>query len=203
MSDQGAHEIQLSGKQLVFLFMSGVALLVVVFLLGVSVGRGVATETLAGEPMPGEPIAGGTDVSIAPPPTDAGAADLSYDQVLTDRADAANRTANPPATPPEPPRAMPAEPQPQTPPPAQSTSNPTPGDGWIVQVGAYGSRENANRVVSQLTGKGFKAFIVPSGSLHRVRVGPYASRADADRALADLRRAGHSDASVQKEGLRP
>jgi cell division septation protein DedD len=72
-----------------------------------------------------------------------------------------------------------------------------------VQVGAYGSRENATRVVSQLTGKGFKAFIAPSGSLHRVRVGPYATRADADRALADLRRAGHPDASVQKEGLRP
>lgn len=41
MNDQSFHEIQLSGKQLVFLFMSAVVLAVVIFLLGVSVGRGV------------------------------------------------------------------------------------------------------------------------------------------------------------------
>ena len=40
MSDQGFHEVQLSGKQLVFLFMSAIVLLVVTFLLGVDVGRG-------------------------------------------------------------------------------------------------------------------------------------------------------------------
>jgi cell division septation protein DedD len=52
MSDQGFHEVQLSGKQLVFLFMSAVVVMVVVFLLGVNVGRGVRsavgdTEVLA------------------------------------------------------------------------------------------------------------------------------------------------------------
>ncbi|MEO6224196.1 MAG: hypothetical protein ABIP90_13190, partial [Vicinamibacterales bacterium] len=41
MSDQGFREVQLSGKQLVFLFMSAVVVMVVVFLLGVNVGRGV------------------------------------------------------------------------------------------------------------------------------------------------------------------
>ena len=43
MSDQGFHEVQLSGKQLVFLFMSAIVLLVVTFLLGVDVGRGART----------------------------------------------------------------------------------------------------------------------------------------------------------------
>ena len=41
MSDSGFREIQLSGKQVVFLFMAGVVVAVGVFLLGVSVGRGV------------------------------------------------------------------------------------------------------------------------------------------------------------------
>ena len=41
MADSGIREIQLSGKQLVFLFMASVVLIVSVFLLGVSVGRGV------------------------------------------------------------------------------------------------------------------------------------------------------------------
>ena len=41
MTDQQFHEIQLSGKQLVFVFISVVGVAVVIFLLGVSVGRGV------------------------------------------------------------------------------------------------------------------------------------------------------------------
>ena len=39
--DDGFHEIQLSGKQLVFLFMATTVVSVVIFLCGVLVGRGV------------------------------------------------------------------------------------------------------------------------------------------------------------------
>lgn len=41
MADDGFHEIQLSGKQLVFLFMAATVVLVAAFLCGVQVGRGV------------------------------------------------------------------------------------------------------------------------------------------------------------------
>ena len=41
MTDREFHEIQLSGKQLAFLFISLLALAVVTFLLGVAVGKGV------------------------------------------------------------------------------------------------------------------------------------------------------------------
>ena len=41
MADEGFHEIQLNGKQLVFLFMAATVVSVVVFLLGVMVGRNV------------------------------------------------------------------------------------------------------------------------------------------------------------------
>ena len=40
----GFHEIQLNGKQLVFLFMAATVVSVVIFLCGVLVGRGVRTE---------------------------------------------------------------------------------------------------------------------------------------------------------------
>jgi cell division septation protein DedD len=43
MSDEALHEIQLSGKQLVFVFMASTVAVVVVFLCGVMVGRGVQT----------------------------------------------------------------------------------------------------------------------------------------------------------------
>ena len=42
--DDGFREIQLSGKQLVFLFMAVTVVLVVTFLTGVLVGRGVRVE---------------------------------------------------------------------------------------------------------------------------------------------------------------
>jgi hypothetical protein len=42
--DDGFHEIQLNGKQLVFLFMAATVVSVVIFLCGVLVGRGVRVE---------------------------------------------------------------------------------------------------------------------------------------------------------------
>jgi cell division septation protein DedD len=44
MADEGLHEIQLNGKQLVFLFMASTIVAVVIFLCGVMVGRGVRVQ---------------------------------------------------------------------------------------------------------------------------------------------------------------
>ena len=49
--DDGFHEIQLNGKQLVFLFMAGTVVAVVIFLLGVFVGRGVRAQVPATDPL--------------------------------------------------------------------------------------------------------------------------------------------------------
>ena len=43
-TEDGFHEIQLNGKQLVFLFMAATVVSVVIFLCGVLVGRGVRAE---------------------------------------------------------------------------------------------------------------------------------------------------------------
>jgi hypothetical protein len=104
MSDQGFHEVQLSGKQLVFLFMSAVVVMVVVFLLGVNVGRGVRgavgdTEVLAQS----EPVAPAATEASSAPVTQAKPAqpELSYHDMLlaaTPAADkgGAEKTAPPP-----------------------------------------------------------------------------------------------------------
>jgi len=89
--DDGFHEIQLNGKQLVFLFMAATVVSVVIFLCGVLVGRGVRAErvtqtpdtaTTAIDPAPqpaGAPatVPAGSDptTAAAPPPT---VDDLSY-----------------------------------------------------------------------------------------------------------------------------
>ena len=92
IQDEGFHEIQLNGKQLVFLFMAATVVSVVIFLCGVLVGRGVraqlgvvadnapvgtvaeTTSTQPAIPAPA-PAAGSDPTTAAPPPA---ADELSY-----------------------------------------------------------------------------------------------------------------------------
>jgi cell division protein FtsN len=119
MQDQNFHEIQLSGKQLLFGFISAVVLLVVIFLLGVSVGRGVRTE-----PAPGDSGAtaagsapGDTVVPAPPPPATPQPGDLTYQPVLKGQPQAGTPSDNPPP-PAEPPKTGSAPPQTSGAPPA-------------------------------------------------------------------------------------
>jgi cell division septation protein DedD len=220
MAESGVREIQLSGKQLVFLFMASVVLVVVVFLLGVSVGRGarVTGAAVAAD------AAGTTEAPIAAPPgTPASASDLTYHDRLPGAAGATRRAdagagpvsaATPPATsagvpapPAETPRASdPAPPattsaSEQTAAPATtkapdpSTSKPpvAPPGSWFVQVDSFRSKDLANALVAKLKGKGYDAFIadMPKPLLH-VRVGPYPQRSAADGVVAQLKKDGFS-----------
>jgi len=47
LHDDGFHEIQLSGKQLVFLFMAATVVLVFTFLCGVQIGRNIKGDRVA------------------------------------------------------------------------------------------------------------------------------------------------------------
>lgn len=91
IQDEGFHEIQLNGKQLVFLFMAATVVSVVIFLCGVLVGRGVraqiggadsapistiAETTPTQEAPPAPPPAAGSDPTTAAPPP--AADELSY-----------------------------------------------------------------------------------------------------------------------------
>lgn len=69
--------------------------------------------------------------------------------------------------------------------------------GWIVQLGSFSNRANAQGLADQAQAKGFDAYLMPvqrSGkTLYRVRVGPPRKTRDAAASLAnDLRRAGIS-----------
>jgi cell division septation protein DedD len=98
MSDEGFHEINLNGKQLVFLFMAAAVVAVVVFLSGVMVGRGVRTETAAapaGVAAAAADLAAPGAASTAAPPGAVGAVPPGGDP-------RSGRPAAPPATPPPP-----------------------------------------------------------------------------------------------------
>ena len=113
-TDDGFHEIQLSGKQLVFLFMTGTVVTVLIFLLGVQVGRNArldnalvgdgADTTAAAAPPPAAETpsqavaAGGPPAAEPPAPATEPDDELSYARRLQSAslfADGAHRSAPP------------------------------------------------------------------------------------------------------------
>ena len=88
------------------------------------------------------------------------------------------------------------------PPPASTPAAATRG-GWAVQVGAFGSVATAQRLVKDLQGAGYRAYVSPvnrSGkTLHRVRVGPEAKREDANRLAERLKGRGLPAAVVAND----
>lgn len=228
MTDQHFHEIQLSGKQLVFVFMSAVVVAVVIFLLGVSVGRGVR-GSLQTTVSADAGATGDTAVTTAPPPAaQPKPGDLTYHDVLTakDASKAGSPPAGSPATPPPSAPPAPATAPPQVTPPATPPAMPPGADAkasgakagpqrpaeikpadpktgetkapvatgdWVVQVGGFNSRENADAQVKQLQAKGFSAFVHNStgpGPTYRVRLGPFPERPEAERLAARLVKEG-------------
>lgn len=216
MADDGFHEIQLGKKQLVFLFMAAAVFSVVVFLIGVWVGRDVRrTDTEIAADVPTADVSPDTPQ----PPTQVAPNELDYTARLqTDSAKAGQPKAEEAAKPIEPPTPVesgPPEPVPaakaaapaaktpaaKTPPQtaaATADANPAPASGGVLlQVGAFGAQGPADTLANRLKKKGYAAFVftAPSGRTpFRVRVGPFADRAEAARVSARLKK---------EEGLSP
>lgn len=206
MAQENVHEIQLNGKQLVFLFMTAVAAAVVIFLCGVMVGQrvnvaasvqlaegrdGAAVDPTAGQPLPRESEAVpevAPDVDTPFEPSFPGR--LDAEEPVRERAprrDAAAASRATPAQTASPERA--SSPLTITPPPnrpaATAPSAPEPqDDGFAVQVAAVGARGEAEAIARRLADKGFPSFVTAPESgtvqLFRVRVGKYQDRAEAE-----------------------
>ena len=206
MSEHRPREIQLTSKQLVFVFMSTVLVAVVVFLLGVWVGRGIDTGSLAATDQvvnggakatsPSPPSSGVPPATIDPKP-------LSYPETLAGSGSNAPATSAPQsqATPqpadsstsaaPAPPAADKPPPPPEKAPAEQPAASGD--DSWVIQVGAYSARSGAEKVAAGFKAKGYPVTVTP-GPTFRVRIGPY-PRKTADQIAARLRKEGQ-DSSV-------
>src|SRR5919109_5583910 len=103
MAHEAFHEIQLNGKQLVFLFMAATVVAVVIFLCGVMVGRGVRPQRTAETADAGleaaqDPTADIHDaprIEDAAPPTASPAAGPAGEEQLTYPERLADPTASP------------------------------------------------------------------------------------------------------------
>ena len=210
MADEGLHEIQLKGKQLVFLFMASTVVAVVIFLCGVMVGRGVPLQR-AGAPadasidtvtdptspvQPGRAAASGTSSSDTPAPKDD---ELVYPNVLEEKGEPPEGLLEPVA-----PKALApgkaaqvkAEPEADL---AETTSatagrqqgEPS-GNGFVVQVAAVNDRREAEKIAGRLAGKGYPSFVSTpaNGAAHmfRVRIGKYKERRQAELIASRLQK---------------
>lgn len=203
-TDDAFHEIQLNGKQLVFLFMSTVVILVVVFLFGVLVGRGVRgdrgpLDTLV-QPEPAPAVAEAPPPAVAPSgaPTAANE-NLSYPARLATNEPAPeklrpSREPAPAAARPraeEPPPAAPAASAPAPAPAAEAPNEPA-GAGFAIQVAALRQRAEADGVARSLSTKGYPAYVMDpergAPAVFRVRVGKFKDRSEAETVAARLQK---------------
>jgi DedD protein len=199
MSDQGVREIQLNGKQLVFMFMTATVAAVVIFLCGVMVGRGVnTTHASAATAVTTEPTVDPTSTSQALPRTASDAA--SSGEPVSSQEDLKELTYAKRLEAPEPPPEQTVEPvtpapvaaiaEPKVPAPPVTTAakavdpGEPKGNGFVVQVASLRSRNEADTIARRLTSKGFPSFVTTPGSsgprVFRVRVGKYEDRKEAE-----------------------
>jgi cell division septation protein DedD len=207
--DDGFHEIHLSGKQLFALFMATVVVSVVIFLIGVFVGRNVRSQQAAAAerlndsaaltPAPVRQAAPAQVADSAPeaaePPTPPAETDeLSYKRRLEGPPAAESLKSPAPAA--APPAARPASPQPKAAAPAPAPQaagiigTPLPGT-WVIQIHVLRDRTAANGIVRRLVGKGYPAFLVaagpPTGS-YKIQVGRYKDRNEAQKVIERLKK---------------
>ena len=215
--DDGFREIQLNGKQLVFLFMAATVVSVVIFLCGVLVGRGVraerggvadqsaltAAETTPQQPATPTPAPAGSDptTAAAPPPAD----DLSYfNRLEKQNAPAEQLKPAPdrnapvrnlaPAERPAPAAGPPPAPAAQEPARAAAPETaPEPsGQGFAVQIAALNVRSEAEAIARRLSSKGYAAYVLSPAngtpSVYRVRVGKFNTRREAESVAARLQK---------------
>lgn len=205
--DDGFHEIQLNGKQLVFLFMAATVVSVVIFLCGVLVGRGVRAERgLVADASAGSVSADSTppQAAAAPEPTSAGSDPTTAapppavdDLTYFDRLEGPNapdeqlKATSPEAV------APPAAVAPAAPPKGKDAAAPEaiaepPGEGYVVQIAALNVRSEAEEIARRLSSKGYAAYVLPPASgtprVFRVRVGKFGTRREAEAVAAKLQK---------------
>lgn len=195
-TDDGFHEIQLNGKQLVFLFMAVTVVSVVIFLCGVLVGRGVRVERGAQDPLIAQEAVVSAPPALASAPGPAAPAtareDLSYPNRLANAEPPKEQLREPSAAPPPASAPIPAATAPAAPTPGPAVAAEPEGAGFAIQLAALGRREEADVIARRLSGKGYPAYVLApdagAPAVFRVRVGKFKDRREAESVAARLQK---------------
>lgn len=205
--------LELDNRQIAFIFSGLLAILVIVFALGVVVGKGLGRisamegsaegvaptpETIVAEGL----TVTGSDIGVTPAatpdsgtlvipvtgsPTSASALPLPTGESLPKSPVSPGPVGTPAVAPP--------------PAPVEPTGAPEPptGKGWTVQLSAHSDEAEAKSRQQSWIAKGVQAYIVKAdlgakGTWYRLRVGKFANKSGADQYAAAL---------AAKEGIKP
>jgi len=214
--DDTFHEIHLGRKELFALFMATVVVSVVIFLIGVFVGRNVRSQQVAAaehlsdsnaaltpapvrQPSPAPVTADAAPEAAEPPSPPAEADELSYKRRLEAQSSSESLKSPASAAPVSRPAALDARAAAQArataPPPVQHAASgtmgtPQPGT-WVIQIHNLRDRTAANGIVRRLVSKGYPAFLVAAGpptNSYKVQVGRYKNREDAQPVIERLKK---------------
>lgn len=212
--DDAFHEIQLNGKQLVFLFMAATVVSVVIFLCGVLVGRNVRAERASTEssantavdlptpaPAPASDVPTYTQLDKSNPkaesPKPAGPPARESAEARPDTSASSKPAKTPAAAPPVTETERPAPPPPaaeKTEPRAvgTATTGEPAGQGFAVQIAAVNAKSEADAMAKRLASKGYSAYVLAPASgtpsVFRVRVGKFGTKREAETVAAKLQK---------------
>ncbi len=189
MSNKDYRELQLSSSQLILIFVAILVLGIVVFLLGVSVGKkqGKIVEETQIASKPVEQI-----TQQKPVPQKESEDPIS--QELESHKKAGEEKIQEEKIEAQPVAAKPKV-EPKKPPAASQNQN-----VYWIQIGAFSSQQNASALVEEYKSKGYNAILVEPSStdrtkLYRVRLGGYPTREQAESARNELARVENKSAS--------
>jgi cell division septation protein DedD len=177
VSDEGFREIQLNGKQLVFLFMAATVVSVVIFLCGVLVGRGVRSDRPVAVTSPAEVSADRTPASPqpsvhGPANSDGGKPDYTYTDRLLNNKPAPETLKDVPVV---------KEPvAPALPPPGRSTAPVQAPSASAPAAAAPPPSGKPTPPPSKPANQSVAAAMDPSGPGFAVQVGIFENRREAD-----------------------
>lgn len=204
--------LELDNRQIAFLFTGLLAVLAIVFALGVVVGKGLTGIESSASSSPGN-YDMPTPKQILAEPIEVTEQDIPKGPVEMapgpgmQTVDVLNATPTPsiisslplPTETPKPVATPPPSPVSSTPPPAEVDSGPPKGPGWTVQISAYPNEEEALSKQKMYKTKGVQAYIVKAaipgkGVWYRLRVGQFSTKQGAQQ---------YADALAAKEGIKP
>jgi len=161
MRNKDYRELQISSSMLIFVFIAIIVLGIVIFLLGVSVGKKQASLTKQTQfaDVPIEQVQEKKPVTSEQSQTDQD----KIDQEIASHAK------------------IKSEEQPQK----VEKSSPVKQNLYYIQVGAYTDRNSASKIADKYTNMGFKSLVVsplPTDrrNIYRVRIGGYETREKAE-----------------------
>ena len=181
MSDREYRELQLSSTHLLLIFVGLFAVLIVVFLLGISVGKKQSEEIQKTQ-------------LVANPPNETVQRGKLQPEVETQDTPAPKVTRTDPGgteaekiTEEKPPAVQPKKSEPVPVKTEQQSNN------YYIQVGAYSKKEGAMALAQEIQSKGYPTLIIDPLStdrraIFRVRIGGYATREEANRIMTELLR---------------